>query len=164
MPNSRIFPRKIGDKWYRVESYYDEGGVRRQRSLGKITEGQAEWMRNNPVPPEFVETVEAEPVESCPVERIEEAEAHHDEIRTRIWASLPQTTQEALALYDQGLGAMFNALLALTRICPEHLAQLLRATDDLNHINVTISDLFSTEDQAGSPFYCSSITPADVSI
>ena len=30
---------------------------------------------------------------------------------------------------------MFNALLALTRICPEHLAQLLRAMENLERLS-----------------------------
>ena len=41
---------------------------------------------------------------------------------------------------------MFNALLALARICPEHLAQLLRAMEDLERLNGAVGDLFSTED------------------
>ena len=41
---------------------------------------------------------------------------------------------------------MFNALLALTRICPEHLAQLLRAMENLERLNAMVGDLFSTQD------------------
>ena len=139
MATTRVFPREIDGHWYKIEIYYDAEGRRRQRSLGGISEAEAQMLKANPPPPEPGEKHQEVQVEGEPDS---ELEIPNDPIREKVLAQLPQTTEDALALLSRGSSAMLKGLLALTQLHPEHGPQLFTAVGMLNDANSTVRDVF----------------------
>ena len=126
---SKVFARQMHGKWFKVESYYDESGKRRQRSLGAIPEEEALALLE-----------QGSDVSEAQEEGIGE-EAPGEE-------ALPKLPGRADSLrrIQVALTTLTVRLLAMTQHDPEHAVALLGMADKVDECRDDFEELYPEEE------------------